>query len=206
MLLAVLAGACGSSGHSGSGQPTASPAQLRRVAEMVLADGDLPGYFVGHTAFEKLGAQLPPRGMRHEQLMTRLIRRNWIASANSTLAASGSARPSIFSDANLFARVPAAKRIWKLELQTAPGIAIHRLKPPPGAPAGASYVTLRKGSRSEYELGWLEGPVIGLLVVQIPAGAPAPGLDPLTVGAVLVRAAAVQSRRIAGALRSQRAV
>jgi len=173
---------------------------------MVLADGDLPGYFVGHTAFEQLGAQLPPRGMPDERLMTRLIRANWIASANSTLAASGGARPSIFSDANLFARPAAARRIWRLELEPAPGIETHRLKPPPGAPPGASYVILRRGSRSEYELGWREGPVIGLLEVQIPAGAPVPGFDPLAVGTVLVRAAAVQSRRIAGALSSQRTV
>jgi hypothetical protein len=48
--------------------------------------------------------------------------------------------------------------------------------------------------------------VIGLLLVQIPAGPPAPGLDPLAIGAVLVRAAAVQTRHIAGALRSQRSV
>jgi hypothetical protein len=206
VLLAVLASACGSSGQGASAHRPASPQQRRRVAQMVLMDGDLPGYFVGHTAFEKLKAQLPPRGVHHERLMTRLITRNWIASANSTLAASGSARPPIFSDANLFARVSAARRIWRLELQKAPGIETHSLKPPPGAPAGASYTLLRQGGRSEYELGWREGPVIGLLLVQIPAGPPAPGLDPLAIGAVLVRAAAVQTRHIAGALRSQRSV
>ena len=48
--------------------------------------------------------------------------------------------------------------------------------------------------------------MIGLLIVQVPAEAAAPGLDPLAIGAVLVRAAAVQTRRIAGALRSQRSV
>ena len=206
MLLAVLASACGSSGHGKSGERTASPAQLRRVSQMVLTDGDLPGYFVGHTAFEKLKAQLPPRGVAHERLMTRLIRANWIASANSTLAASGTARPPIFSDANLFARVAAARRIWKLELQKAPGVETHWLKPPPGAPPRTAYAVLRKGARSEYELVWQEGPVIGLLIVQVPAEAVAPGLDPLAVGAVLVHAATVQSRRIAAALRSQRSV
>ena len=103
--------------------------------------------------------------------------------------------------------MPAARRIWRLELQIGPRDRDHALKPPPGAPAGGALDTLlRKGGRSEYELGWLEGPVIGLLLVQIPAGPQAPGFDPLAIGAVLVRAAAVQTRRIAGALRSQRSV
>ena len=172
---------------------------------MVLMDGDLPGYVVHNTGSERLRDQLPPRGARRAKLMDRLIRANWIASQNSTLVASGDARPPIWSDANLFRRVSAAKRIWRLELQKVPGVQTRRLEPPPGAPAGATYARLGKGGRAEYQLVWLEGPVIGILGVQVPAHAEAPGLDPLAIGAVIVQAAAVQSRRIAGALHSQRA-
>jgi hypothetical protein len=206
VLLAVLASACGSSGHGGSSHRSASPSQRRRVAQMVLMDGDLPGYVVHSTGSEKLKDQLPPRGVRRAKLMGRLIRANWIASQNSTLVVSGDTRPPIFSDANLFRRASAAKRIWTLELQKVPGVQTRWLTPPPGAPAGAAYARLGKGDRAQYQLVWLEGPVIGLLVVQVPAHAEAPGLDPLAIGAILVRAAAVQSRRIAGALRFQRAV
>jgi hypothetical protein len=172
---------------------------------MVLMDGDLPGYVVRSTGSEKLKDQLPPRGLPRARLTARLIRRTWVASENSTLAVSGNARPPIFSDANLFTRVSAARRIWRLELQNVPGIRTRRLKPPPGAPAGATYAYLRNGRRAEYQLAWREGPVIGLLVVPA-TPAKSPALEPLAIGSTLAHAASVQFRRIAQVLSSQEAV
>jgi hypothetical protein len=204
-LLAVLASACGSPGGGGSAHAAPAPADQRRVARMVLMDGDLPGYVVRSTGSEKLKDQLPPRGIRGARLIARLVRANWLASENSTLV-DGGARPPIFSDANLFARVSAARRIWKLELQKAPGVQTRWLRPPPGAPAGAAYARLGKGALAEYQLVWREGPVIGLVVVQVPATAKGPAFDPLAIGSTLLRAAHAQSGRIAGVLHSEKAI
>jgi hypothetical protein len=173
---------------------------------MVLANGDLAGYVVRGTATEALKDQLPPRGMPRAGLIARLVRRSWIASANSTLVGSGPRRPPIFSDANLFRSVPTARRIFALELAPVPGVAVRFLHAPAGAPAGAAYARLRKGARAEYELSWREGPVIGLLVAQVPAAARAGTPGPAAIAATLVRAAAAQSRRIEGVLGSAVAV
>jgi CheY-like chemotaxis protein len=67
---------------------------------------------------------------------------------------------------------------------TLPRIRTRRLKPPPGAPAGATYAYLRNGRRAEYQLAWREGPVIGLLVVPA-TPAKSPALDPLAIGSTL---------------------
>jgi hypothetical protein len=130
----------------------------------------------------------------------RLVRASWVASANSTLVASAGGGAPIFSDANLFSGLPAARRIFTLELAPVPGIDSRSLPLPPGAPAGAVFDSLRKGGRTEYELSWREGPVIGLLVAQVRAGTVGPGADPRAIGATLARAAGAQSRRIADAL------
>jgi hypothetical protein len=199
LLLVLLAAACASSGGGATHAPSARSEQAR-VARMVLADGDLAGYLVQATATEVLQDQMPPPRAPRAALVRRLVRASWIASANSTLVASGGGGAPIFSDANLFAGVPAARRIFTLELARVPGIESRSLPPPPGAPAGAAYSSLRKGGRTEYELSWREGPVIGLLVAQVRAGTLGPGADPRTIAATLVRAASAQSRRIADAL------
>ncbi len=142
---------------------------------MVLADGDLAGYLVQGTGSEVLQDQMPPPRAPRAALVRRLVRASWIASANSTLVASAGGGPPIFSDANLFAGVPAARRILRSSSRRVPGIRTRSLPLPPGAPAGAAYDSLRKGGRTEYELSWREGPVIGLLIVQVRAGTGGPG-------------------------------
>jgi hypothetical protein len=173
---------------------------------MVLADGDLAGYVVRGTGSEVLQDQMPPPRAPRAALVRRLVRASWVASANSTLVASAGGRPPIFSDANLFAGVAAARRIFVLELAPVPGIESRSLPLPPGAPAGAAYTSLIKGGRTEYELSWREGPVIGLLIAQVRSGTAAPAADPPAIAATLVRAAGAQSRRIADALGAALAV
>jgi hypothetical protein len=205
LLLVLLAAACASSGGGATHAPPVRSEQAR-VARMVLADGDLSGYLVEGTGAEVLHDQMPPPRAPRAALVRRLVRASWIASANSTLVASAGGGPPIFSDANLFAGVPAARRIFALELARVPGIDSRHLPLPPGAPAGAAYASLRKGGRTEYELSWREGPVIGLLVAEVRAGVLGPEADPRTIGATLVHAAAAQSRRIADALGAAQAV
>ncbi len=185
----------------GGGSTHARPvrSEQARVARMVLADGDLAGYVVRGTGSEVLQEQMPPPRAPGAALVRRLVRASWIASANSTLVARAGGGPPIFSDANLFAGVPAARRIFALELAPVPGIESRTLPLPPGAPAGAAYTSLTKNSRTEFELSWREGRVIGLLIAQVRA-ATARTADPPAIATTLVRAAAVQSRRIADAL------
>jgi hypothetical protein len=172
---------------------------------MVLANGDLPGYAVRGTGAERLRDQLPPRGVRGSSLTARLVHVNWLASEHSILVARRGGRPPVWSDANLFARPAAARRILRLELQEPqPGARTRTLAPPAGAPAGAAYTRLRKGARTEYELVWPEGPVIGLLVVRLPAGGTAPAAP--AIAATLARAARAQAVRIANVLSGQKGV
>jgi hypothetical protein len=205
LLVVLLAAACASSG-GGSTHAPAVRSEQARVARMVLADGDLAGYVVRATGSEVLQDQMPPPRAPRAALVRRLVRASWVASANSTLVARAGGGPPIFSDANLFAGVAAARRIFVLELAPVPGIVSRSLPLPPGAPAGAAFDSLRKGGRTEYELSWREGPVISLLIAQVRAGTVGPGADPRAIGATLVRASAAQSRRIADALGAALAV
>jgi hypothetical protein len=207
VVLGLLACGCATSGGAGStAQHTPSPDAQRRVARMVLGNGELPGYIVQTGGPERLNAQLVPHAMPRAALADRLIRASWLASEHSLLVTPGGARPAVFSDANLFRSTAVAGRVWSLEQAPVPGIAVHSLPVPAGAPPGASYGELRKGTRSEFEIAWRQGPVIALDVIAV-ASSPAPPPSVVAgIGAILGRAAQVQQGRIARALEFDRSV
>jgi hypothetical protein len=207
VVLAVLACSCGSSGGAGaSAQHAPSPDAQRRVARMVLGNGELPGYIVQTGGPERLNAQLVPHAMPRAALADRLIRASWLASEHSLLITPGGARPTVLSDANLFRNAAVAARVWSLEQAPVPGIAVHSLPVPVGAPPGASYGELRRGTHAEFEIAWRQGPVIALDVIAV-ASSPAPPPSVVAgIGAILGRAAQVQQGRIARALEFDRSV
>jgi hypothetical protein len=205
--MAAIASACASSGSAGTTHArTPSPAAQRRVARMVLGNGELPGYIVEADGAERLAEQLAPKRMPQAALADRLIRASWLASEHSLLVTPGGARPTVFSDANLFRDAAAARRIWTLEGAPVPGLAIHRLAQPAGAPPGARYGQLRKGTRSEFEIAWVEGPVIAIDVIAVASSPAPPPRFVAQIGAILGRAARVQEGRITRALEVERSV
>lgn len=204
-LAAILCG-CASSGGGSSARTAAGPDAQRRVARMVLGNGELPGYVVETAGGERLKAQLAPRRMPRAALADRLIRASWLASEHSLLITPGGSRPTIFSDANLFRDAGAAARIWALEQAPVPGIAVQRLTAPAGAPPGASYGELRRGTRSEFEIAWHEGPVIALDVIAVASSPAPPPRVVAAIGAILGRAAHTQDGRIVRALEFQSSI
>jgi hypothetical protein len=173
---------------------------------MVLANGSLPGYVVESDGTERLKAQLVPRGTAGATVANHLIRESWLASAHSLLVSPGGARPTVFSDANLFRSGAVVARIWPLERGASPGVSVDRLPLPNGAPPGADYAELRKGANLEFEIAWRHGPVIGLDIVGV-AASPAPPLRlQADIATLLGRAAHVQDGRITRALEFDRSV
>jgi hypothetical protein len=200
-VLAVLAAACASGGGGSSTTRTApSPDNQRRVDRMVLGNGSLPGYVVESDGTEQLKAQLVPRGAAGAAAANRVIRASWLASAHALLQSPGAAGPGIFSDANLFRSAPVAAHILTLEGGSVPGVTVRALTVPAGAPPGAEYQELRRGTNVEYEIVWRQGPVIALDVVGVAASPAPPPRVLAAIAAALGRAAHAQQARITRAL------
>jgi hypothetical protein len=199
-LLALAATACGSSASpaASGGKPHLSPVAIGRdkVTQMVLADGDLPGYRLQSTGSETIKDQLPPPKLPHAALARRLVRANWIASEHSVLAATG-ARILVLSDANLFRSAAAAHRIWDIELHKVPGTLTRFLKVPAGAPAGAVFAYERQGVRAGFQFGWRQGPVIGFAIIVVSPKTTFSPLGERRIGEFLAKAARAQAQRIA---------
>jgi hypothetical protein len=200
LVLAAVAAACGSSTPSGAsdGATHLSPAAIGRdqVAQMVLADGDLAGYRLQSTAAESLQDQMPPAKMAGAALARRLVHQSWIASEHSVLVATGT-NVVVLSDANLFRGAAVARRIWTIELHKVPGTITRVLKVPAGAPPGARFVYQHSGSHAGFEIGWRQGPVIGLAIVLVSPKAKVTQRLRTQAGALLATAARTQSHRIA---------
>jgi hypothetical protein len=198
--IALLAAACGSSSApaASSDQPHLSPVAIGqdKVARMVLADGDLPGYRLQSTGGETIKDQLPPANLPQAALARRLVRANWIASEHSVLTASG-ARVLIFSDANLFRSAAAAHRIWDIELHKVPGTITRFLRVPAGSPAGAVFAYERQGTHAGFQFGWRQGPVIGFTILFVSPKSTFSPLGQRRIGALLAKAAQAQAQRIA---------
>ena len=198
--LALLAAACGSSSAPAvsSDGPHLSPVALGqdKVARMVLADGDLPGYRLQSTGGETIKDQLPPANLPQAALARKLVRANWIASEHSVLAAD-SGRVLIFSDANLFRSTAATNRIWDLELHKVPGTITRFLKAPSGSPAGTVFAYERQGVHAGFQRGWRQGPVIGFTILFDSPKATFSAVGQHRIGALLAKAARAQAQRIA---------
>jgi hypothetical protein len=197
-LLTLAVSACGSSASPASSGPHASPAAIGqdRVTQMVLEDGDLPGYRLQSTGGETLKDQLPPPKLPQAALARRLVRANWIASEHSVLVATDH-RTIVFSDANLFRAAPAARRIWALELAKVPGTVTRFLKVPAAAPAGARFAYQRQGSHAGFQVGWRQGPVIGIAIIFVSPKAHISRPAERRIAALLGTAAHLQAQRIA---------
>jgi hypothetical protein len=197
-LLALAAAACGSSGSSASSRPQLSPVVVGKdkVTQMVLQDGDLPGYDLQSTGGETLKDQLPPPKLPQAAVAAQLVRANWIASEHSVLV-SADHRTIIFSDANLFRAAPAARRLWALELAKVPGAVTRRLRVPTGAPAGSRLTYERQGAHAGFQIAWRQGPVVGLAIIFVSPKAQISGLTERRFAAVLGKAAHAQAQRIA---------
>ena len=166
---------------------------------MVIADGDLPGYYVQSTGAEVLADQLPPPHAPQGALESRLITANWVASEHSTLGATAKADPVVFSDANLFKSAAALRRIWVLENAPVPGIKSQEFAPPPGAPDGAHYAYVVDSGGAAYQISWTEGRVLGIVAVTVSPQAHLSAGALTKIAVTLDKAAKAESILIAGA-------
>lgn len=197
--LALAATACGSSASpSTSSRPHLSAAAIGqdKVTQMVLADGDLPGYRLQSTGSETLEDQFPPPKQPQAALFRRLVRANWIASEHSILSATG-ANSLVLSDANLLRTAAAAQRLWHIGLHKVPGIVTRFLKVPAGAPAGAVFAYEREGAHAGFQVGWRQGPVLGYVIVVVSPKTTFSPLGERRIGAFLAKAAQAQAQRTA---------
>jgi hypothetical protein len=166
------------------------------VIKMVLGSGDLPGYNLQSTGAETFKDQLPPPGMPRFALAKRLIRANWVASEHSDVM-SADGRVQLFSDANLFKNAAAAKRIWKLERIPAPKELMRTLKTPAGAPSGARLAYVRLGGHAAFEMGWTQGRVVGIVLLEAKPSDAFTRLAVRRISTFLATAAKAEGKRIA---------
>jgi hypothetical protein len=165
------------------------------VSEMVLADGDLPGYSLNSTGSETLQDQLPPRRTPGYRKIVRAVKASWLASEHS-IVVGADGRVAFISTANLFRSESAMRRVWGMERVKVPGLRTKRYSTPAGSPPGSRLVYTNDGSRIEFRLTWPQGRVIGAAVIF---GRPSDKLSPLAIRRVssfLATAATAQARRI----------
>jgi hypothetical protein len=198
--LAALAAGCGAAGSS---TPTAQPGPRvsatemaqDEVNEMVLADGDLPGYSLNSTGRETLQDQLPPRRTPGYKRIVRAVKASWLASEHSVVVGADG-RVAFISTANLFRSASAMREVWRMERVKVPGIRTKSYPTPAGSPPGARLVYTNDGSRIEFRLTWPQGRVIGAALIF---GRPSDRLSPRAISSIagfLATAATAQARRI----------
>jgi hypothetical protein len=168
VVLTALVAACGSGSTSSASQPpphlSAVAVARDQVTNMVLTDGDLPGFSLHSTGAEKLKEQLPPKRARHYALMKRVVSANWLASEHSDVV-STDGKVQLISDANVFKSAAAVRQVWTLEQLPIPGTVFRKLRVPAGAPTGALFVYVREGPHAAFEIGWPQGRVIGYTIL-----------------------------------------
>jgi hypothetical protein len=198
-VLTTLAAGCGSGSNGSATQPpphlSAVTAARDQVTDMVLTDGDLPGFSLRSTGPETLQDQLPPKRTPRYALMKRVVSASWLASEHSDVISSDG-KVQLVSDANLFRSAAAAQQVWKLEQTPLPGTVFRRLRVPAGAPHGALFVYEREGPHAAFEIGWPQGRVIAytILFAQATDRFSAAGMS--RIATLLRNAATAESRRI----------
>jgi hypothetical protein len=197
--LAALGAGCGTASSTPTTQPgpKVSATQLAQdeVSQMVLADGDLPGYSLNSTGSETLQDQLPPRRTPGYKKIVRTMKASWLASEHS-IVVGADGHVAFISTANLFRSKSAMRRVWKIEGTRVPGIRMKRYPTPAGAPPGSRLLYTNDGSRIEFRLIWPEGRVIGATLLF---GHPTDKLGRLAISRIssfLSTAATAQARRI----------
>jgi hypothetical protein len=165
------------------------------VSDMVLADGDLPGYSLNSTGRETLQDQLPPRRTPGYKKIARIVKASWLASEHS-IVVGADGHIAFISTANLFRSESAMRRVWKMERVKVPGLRTKRYRTPAGSPPGSRLVYTNDGSRVEFRLTWPQGRAIGAALLY---GRPSDKLTPLGISRIssfLATAATAQARRI----------
>jgi hypothetical protein len=197
--LAALAAGCGSASSTPATQPgpkvSATQMAQDEVTDMVLADGDLPGYSLNSTGSETLQDQLPPRRTPGYKKIVRAVKASWLASEHS-IVVGADGRVAFISTANLFRSESAMRRVWRMERVKIPGIRTKSYATPAGSPPGSRLVYTNDGSRIEFRLTWPQGRVIGAALIF---GRPSDKLNPLAIRRIssfLATAATAQARRI----------
>ena len=163
---------------------------------MVLVDGDLAGWSIAGRGAEKLADQLVPPTTAGADVTNSLVRKHWKASYHTILRHGTGV---VYSDANVFDSAAGANRIWSIERTAViPGQRSSHLPVPPGAPPRTVANFVDTGKLGAYELGWSQGPVIGLVIVYV-HNRLAADREKDTL-ALMAQAAAKQSSRISGVL------
>lgn len=197
--LAALAAGCGARSSSPATQPgpKVSPRQMAQdeVSEMVLADGDLPGYSLNSTASETLQDQLPPRRTPGYRGIVRAFKASWLASEHS-IVVGADGRVAFISGANLFRSESAMRRVWKIESVNVPGVRTKVYPAPAGAPPGARLVYSNDGTHAAFQLTWPQGRVIGATFIGARPDDRFGKLAISRISSFLATAASAQARRI----------
>jgi hypothetical protein len=199
--LSLLCAGCGSGSTGSASQPAPhlSAVALARdqVTNMVLTDGDLPGFSLHSTGAETLADQLPPKRTPRYGLMKRAVSASWLASEHSDVI-SADGRVQLISDANLFRSAGAAHHVWRLEQTPIPGTVFRRLRVPAGAPSGALFAYEREGTHAGFEIGWQQGRVIAYTILFAHPTDRFTAVGMRRIGTLLANAATAESRRIDG--------
>jgi hypothetical protein len=197
--VAALAAGCGSGSSSPATQPgpKVSARQMAQdeVSEMVLADGDLPGYSLNSTGSETLQDQLPPRRTPGYKGIVRAFKASWLASEHS-IVVGADGRVAFISSANLFRSESAMRRVWKIEGRKIPGIRRKVYPAPAGSPPGTRLVYSNDGTHAAFQLTWPQGRVIGVTFI---GARPTDRFGKLAISRIssfLATAASAQARRI----------
>lgn len=198
-LVAAFAAGCGAGSSSPGTQPgpKVTPTQMAQdeVSQMVLADGDLPGYSLNSTGSETLQDQLPPRRTPGYTKIMRTVKASWLASEHS-IVVGADGNVAFISSANLFRSESAMRRVWKVEATKIPGIRRKRYPAPAGSPPGSRLVYSNDGTQASFRMTWPQGRVIGVTFVGARPGDRFGKLAISRISSFLATAAAAQARRI----------
>ena len=199
VVLASLAAGCGAGSSSSSAQPgpkvSATQMAQDEVSQMVLSDGDLPGYSLNSTGSETLQDQLPPRRTPGYKKIVRTFKASWLASEHS-IVVGADGNVAFISSANLFRSKSAMRQVWKIEAIKIPGVRRKRYPAPAGAPPGSRLVYSNDGTHANFQLTWPQGRVIGVTFIGARPSDRFGKLAMSRISSFLAMAASAQARRI----------
>ena len=197
--VAALAAGCGSGSSTPTTQPgpkiSATQMAQDEVSQMVLADGDLPGYSLNSTGSDTLQDQLPPRRTPGYKKIVRAMKASWLASEHS-IVVGADGRVAFISTANLFRSEAAMREVWKIYGTRVPGLHMKRYRVSAGSPPGSRLIYTNDGAHTEFQLMWPQGRVIGAALIF---GRPTDKFGALAISRIssfLATAASAQARRI----------
>jgi hypothetical protein len=199
LLIALACAACGSSASDYSAPSVEHPALLpeqqpleKQVGRMVRTGSDIAGWKIATRGPEKLADQLTHSASATGPGANRFIRQHWQASYHTIFRHGGRIAAS---DANVFDSPASARKVWRFEQTLKPkGQIVRHLAVPPNAPPGAAFRYQDEDGHSGYLLNWVQGPVVGIVVVL--TNRPQSAADTKAAGRLLTAAAAKQADRI----------